>query len=101
MNWVFDGMPVQDIARGIYISIANKVAKMKLVPGLPIYIIGGVIAYHPYLNTILSVKFGRDITMVDHPQYTVSYGAAIIAKQSWAGQGNEAMLVATETMKEH
>ncbi len=83
MNWVFDGMPVQDIARGIYISIANKVAKMKMVPGLPIYIIGGVIAYHPYLSNILTQKFGKEIMTVDHPQYTVSYGAAIIAKQSY------------------
>ncbi len=83
MNWVFDGMPVSDIARGIYISIANKVGKMKLVPGLPIYMIGGVIAYHPYLSTILSTKFGMEINIVEHPQYIVSYGAATIAKQNW------------------
>jgi len=89
MNWVFDGMPVQDIARGIYISIGNKVAKMKIVPGLPVYLIGGVIAYHPYLNTILETKFGREIKTVDHPQHTVSLGAAIIAKQHWMNQNAE------------
>lgn len=83
MNWVFDGMPVQDIARGIYISIANKVAKMKMTPNLPVYMIGGVIAYHPYLSTILSQKFNKEIKLVEHPQYIVSFGAAIIAKQNW------------------
>jgi 2-dehydropantoate 2-reductase len=86
MNWVFDGMPVQDIARGIYISIANKVGKMKIVAGMPIYMIGGVIAYHPYLSTILSAKFGNDIKLVEFPQHIVSYGAATIARQSWMAQ---------------
>ncbi len=83
MNWVFDGMPAPDIARGIYISIANKVAKMKMVPGIPIYMIGGVIAYHPYLSNLLADKFGKEIKTVEHPQYIVSYGAANIAKQHW------------------
>jgi len=83
MNWVFEGMPIQDIARGIYISIANKVAKMKMTANLPTYMIGGVIAYHPYLSIILSQKFNKEIKPVEHPQYIVSYGAAIIAKQNW------------------
>jgi predicted CoA-substrate-specific enzyme activase len=89
MNWVFDGMPVRDIARGIYISIANKVAKMKMMPGLPVYMIGGVIAFHPYLNKILSDKFGREIRTVEHPQHIVSYGAATIARQNWIVQNTE------------
>lgn len=83
MNWVFDGMPVPDIARGIYISIANKVAKMKMVQGLPIFMIGGVIAYHPYLSVILNEKLGIEIKTVDNPQYLVSFGAASIARHTW------------------
>ena len=86
MNWVFDGMPVRDIARGIYISIANKVAKMKMMPGLPIYMIGGVISYHPYLSTILGQKFGKEIHTVEHPQYIVSLGAATMARQTWQAE---------------
>ena len=61
MNWIFDGMTTQDIARGIYISIANKVAKMRLEPGIPTYMIGGVIAHHPYLKVLLNEKFDKDI----------------------------------------
>lgn len=86
MNWVFDGMPVQDIARGIYISIANKVGKMKLVQGLPVYLVGGVVAYHPYINNILAKKFNQEIKVIEQPQYIVSLGAAMIAKQSWRQQ---------------
>jgi 2-dehydropantoate 2-reductase len=88
MNWVFDGMPVQDIARGIYISIANKVAKMKIVRGLPVYLIGGVVAYHPYLNTILGNKFEREMKIAEHPQHAVSLGAAVIARQHWLQQNS-------------
>lgn len=84
MNWLFEGMSMQDIARGIYISIANKVAKMRLDPGIPTYMIGGVIQHHPYLKELLNEKFKKDIKVVDGPQYLVSYGAAIIAMQGFS-----------------
>ncbi|MBL0310128.1 MAG: 2-dehydropantoate 2-reductase [Bacteroidetes bacterium] len=83
MNWIFDGMSLEDISRGIYISIANKVAKMRLDPGIPIYMIGGVIAHHPYLKTLLNEKFNKDIQIIDAPQSGVSYGAAVIAMQTY------------------
>lgn len=86
MNWIFDGLSVQDIARGIYISIANKVAKMRLEPGIPTFMIGGVIAHHPYLKVLLNEKFDKDIQIIDTPQYVVSYGAATIASQHWNKQ---------------
>jgi 2-dehydropantoate 2-reductase len=89
MTWVFDGMPAPDIARGIYISIANKVAKMKMTPGIPVYMVGGVVAYHPYLTTILTGKLGREINTVDNPQHIVSFGAATIARQTWQQQNVE------------
>ena len=83
MNWIFDGMTNEDISKGIYISIANKVAKMRLDPGIPTYMIGGVIAHHPYLQTLLNDTFRKDIQIVDSPQHVVSYGAAVIAQQNY------------------
>lgn len=84
MNWVFDGMKLEDIARGIYNSIANKVAKMRLDPGIPTYLIGGVIAHHPFLKELLNEKFNKDIKIVDAPQHIVSFGAAVIAMQQYS-----------------
>ncbi len=81
MKWIMDGMSNQDIARGIYISIANKVAKMRLDPGIPTLMIGGVIAHHPYLKILLSTKFDKEIEIVEAPQYVVSLGASLIAQQ--------------------
>ena len=83
MNWMFDGMSLEDISRGIYISIANKIAKMRLDPGIPTYMIGGVITHHPYLKNILNDKFNKDIKIIDSPQYVVSFGAAIIAMNTY------------------
>jgi (R)-2-hydroxyacyl-CoA dehydratese activating ATPase len=83
MNWIFDGMTTQDIARGIYISIANKVAKMRLEHSIPTYMIGGVIGHHPYLKTLLNEKFDKDIQIIENPQYTVSFGAAVIAMRNY------------------
>lgn len=79
MNWIFDGMTREDIARGIYISICNRMAKMRLDPGAPTVLIGGVIAHHPYLKELLNEKLKKDIQIAEFPQYTVSHGAAIMA----------------------
>lgn len=81
MNWIFDGMKKEDIARGIYHSIASKVAKLRIDAGIPCYMIGGVIAYHPYLKEILDKKLGIKLQVVEAPQYVTSQGAAIIAMQ--------------------
>jgi len=83
MNWIFDGISIEDISRGIYLSIANKVAKMKLMPDVPTVMIGGVIANHPYLESLLNERFGTNIQLVDEPQHTVSLGAAIIAQKHY------------------
>lgn len=83
MNWIFEGMTPQDISRGVYISIANKVAKMRLDPGIPTYMIGGVIAHHPYLKNLLNEKFNKSIEIIESPQHVVSCGAAVIAMQQY------------------
>ncbi len=97
MNWVFDGMPRQDIARGIYISIANKVAKLRLFPNIPTFIIGGVIAHHSYLCDILGKKLNIEIKTLEHPQHIVSMGAALIARQAWVYQ-NTVEITEAETI---
>jgi len=97
MQWIFDGMSIEDIARGIYLSIANKVAKMKLLPDVPTVMIGGVIANHPYLQSLLNEKFSANIELVEEPQHTVSLGAAIIAQKYWNKQKTVKNELAVET----
>jgi 2-dehydropantoate 2-reductase len=89
MSWIFDEMPANDIAKGIYLSIANRIYKIKMEPGIPVYLVGGVIAYHPYFKDILSVRFGEEVNIPDHPQFVVSLGAAYYAKQYALKKRNE------------
>lgn len=80
MSWIFDGVPLPDIAKGIYLSIANRVAKMRLKSDTTIILIGGVIANHPHLKEVLEKRLKVTIQTINNPQFTVSYGAAIMAK---------------------
>lgn len=89
MKWLIDGMSVEDIAKGVYLSIANRVAKLRIVNDEPIYLIGGVIAFHPYLKDILSTKLNQKVLMVENPQFMGALGAALLAKQSYINGENE------------
>ncbi len=83
MGWLFDGVSIEDIARGVYISLANKVSRLRVDLTVPSYMIGGVIEHHPYLRTLLEEKFLQQVHILDKPQHVVSYGAALIAKQHY------------------
>ncbi len=87
MKWIFEGMSPEAIARGVYLSIAGKVAKMRLDPGIPTFMIGGVAAHHPYLKTMLNEQFNKDIQVLDMPQYAVAFGAAVIARDAFVKSG--------------
>lgn len=79
LSWKFDEVPIEDIARGIYNSIVSRLAKLALRTDIPVYICGGVIAFHPYLRTLLSEATGVDIQVVPEPQFIVARGAAFAA----------------------
>ncbi|MHB8259056.1 MAG: acyl-CoA dehydratase activase [Bacteroidia bacterium] len=80
VKWIFDEVPIQDIARGIYISIVNRIAKLNMDKNLPVYLVGGVIAYHPYLKVLLQEKFKKEVIVPKEPQLINSFGAALVAK---------------------
>ncbi|RPI19293.1 MAG: 2-dehydropantoate 2-reductase [Ignavibacteriae bacterium] len=86
MSWLFDGISVGDISKGIYISLANKVSRLRVDTNVPSYMIGGVIEFHPYLKTLLEEKFLSEVSILEKPQHVVSFGAALIAKQSYLKQ---------------
>ncbi|MBM3416978.1 MAG: 2-dehydropantoate 2-reductase [Bacteroidetes bacterium] len=83
MKWLIEGMSVEDISKGVYLSIANRVAKLRINPGIPIYLIGGVIAFHPYMKDILEKKLSQKVEIVDNPQFAGALGAALLAGKSF------------------
>ena len=83
MKWIFDGQPIENLAKGIYLSIGNRVAKMRIDPGIPIVMIGGVVAHHPFIRILLEEKFNQKVLVPDEPQHVVSFGAALMAKENF------------------
>ncbi len=79
---MFEGLPIEDIAKGIYISIVNRITKLKIDFTAPIYLIGGVIAHHPVLKTLLQERYKKEVGVVEKSQFVVSFGAALYAKDS-------------------
>jgi len=82
MSWLFEGLPIEDIAKGIYHSIVNRVVKLRIDPLLPVYMVGGVIEYHSYLKTLLQERYKKEVDIVGKPQFIVSFGAALYALDS-------------------
>jgi len=82
LNWKFGGVPLEDMARGIYLSIVNRIRKMPVRGDRPVYLCGGVIAYHPFLEVLLSEALGVPVKVTDKPQYIIALGAAVLARQA-------------------
>ena len=79
MQWILDETAPEDIAKGIYISVVNRIKKIPIDKSLPIILIGGVAEYHSHLKTILSESLNKEVIVPDNPQFINAYGAAIFA----------------------
>ncbi len=79
ISWKFNGVNEEEIALGIYLSIVNRVKRIHLSVDNPIIFCGGVVAYHPYLATLLEKELNCEVLIPPHPQYVVAIGAAISA----------------------
>ncbi len=85
LGWKFAGTPIEEVARGIYLSVVDRICKLPLKRELPLFVCGGVIAYHPYLGELLAEAIGSEVHVVTNPQYTVAVGAAAMARDWKSG----------------
>ena len=81
MKWIFDEVSEEDLARGIYISIVNRITKLKMDKSVPIFLIGGVAEFHPFLKNIMEEMFQKKIIVPNNPQMINAFGAAVQAKK--------------------
>ncbi|MBI5058884.1 hypothetical protein HZB60_03750 [candidate division KSB1 bacterium] len=82
LSWKFSGVAIEDMARGIYLSIVDRICKLPIRAGLPVFLCGGVAAHHPYLCELLSRRLGAPVQITPDPQFMVALGAAMFARQS-------------------
>ncbi len=84
LGWKFDNVSIEDISRGIYLSIVKRIIKLPMRDDLPVLMCGGVVAFHPYLCDLLAGELQTEVQVVENPQYAVALGAALLAHRSVA-----------------
>jgi predicted CoA-substrate-specific enzyme activase len=74
------GLRVEDIIKGAFRSVVNRVREMSVVTGT-LVMTGGVAAYNPELVRLAGEAFGRPVLIPPEPQFAGALGAAIFAAE--------------------
>lgn len=83
MKWLQDGVPLANLAKGVYLSIVRRIANMGFKSEFPTCIIGGVITHHPHLKQLLEQEFGGEFYSMSNPQHMLALGAALLARSEY------------------
>ena len=70
------GRKVEDIIKGLFFSVIQRVVEMDALSP-KVVMTGGVVAHNPYLVKMAEEKIGRSILVPEHPQLTGAVGAAL------------------------
>lgn len=81
LDFIKKNVPLPKLIRGLYASIVERVREIAALDS-PIFLSGGVIAYHPVLLELFQTILGTEahVTVVPDPQYMAALGIAIYAK---------------------
>ncbi|MCP4158234.1 MAG: hypothetical protein GY757_61610 [bacterium] len=80
LDCIKKNIPLPKLVRGLYASIAERIREMATLEN-PVYISGGLAAYHPVLTDIFKTVLGIDVTVVPDPQFLAALGIALYAKK--------------------
>jgi predicted CoA-substrate-specific enzyme activase len=72
------GVSVEEIVRGAFVSVIQRVMEMDPLDGR-VVMSGGMVAHNPTIVSILSEELGREAIVAPEPQYTAALGAALTA----------------------
>jgi predicted CoA-substrate-specific enzyme activase len=78
LKLIQQGEKIEDIARGLYLSVAIRVSEMAPFEG-KVILTGGVIAHNPILKEIFEQEFDVECRIPPDPQYIGALGAAMVA----------------------
>jgi predicted CoA-substrate-specific enzyme activase len=74
------GENIEDIVRGLFISVAKRILEMEMLTGR-VVMSGGVVAYNPIVAEIVGERAGVEIEIAPHPQEMGAFGAALFAAE--------------------
>ncbi len=78
---IMSGEKLEDIARGIYISIAERIREIYRSSDSAVVLTGGVIENNPIMIELLAEKLGKEPLFPERPQFTGALGAALFARE--------------------
>jgi len=76
------GVPVEQIVRGAFLSVITRVMEMAPLDGA-VVLTGGVVAHNPTIAEILAKKLGHEVNVPPNPQFTGALGAALMARKQF------------------
>ncbi len=79
LKYVRQGEKVQDIIKGLFMSVIRRVLEMDALTE-KVVMTGGVVAHNPYLIELFEEQIGRVIWTPPFPQLAGAIGAALYAK---------------------
>ena len=74
------GEAAEDIVKGAFRSVVKRIFEMDTVDGA-LVMTGGVVAYNPYLTTLVEESFGAEVLVPPDPQHVGAFGAALLARE--------------------
>jgi len=72
------GEKIEEIVRGLFVSVVKRVLEMGVLSGRVI-VTGGVVAFNPIVAELLSLRSGKEVEIAPHPQEMGAFGAALFA----------------------
>lgn len=75
------GEAVEDIVKGAFRSVVKRIFEMDMIDGA-LVLTGGVVAYNPYLATLLQKAFDCRTLLPPDPQHVGALGAALFAMKN-------------------
>ncbi len=76
------GEHIEDLIRGAFLSVANRVFEMNPFTG-HVVMVGGVVAHNPTIATMLKAKINIPIHIPPNPQLIAAFGASLYAQESF------------------
>ena len=80
LSHIREGVAPDDLARGVFESVVDRV--MEMVPMAdPVVLCGGVVEYFPVVVEIFKERVDGEVIVPPHPQLTGAFGAALFARE--------------------
>ncbi|MFC2014043.1 acyl-CoA dehydratase activase [Chloroflexota bacterium] len=80
------GVSSEDLIRGVFASVVDRVMEMIPLADL-VLLCGGVVEHNPIIMDIIRARISGEVIVAPHPQLTGAYGAALFACESAGRHG--------------